>query len=138
MAPIKIGIIGYGFSAKCFHIPFILPNPDLKVHAFLQRAAAPKDKSAVSGWGHCTVDFPEAKHYRTADDFFADPDIDLVIICTHAHEEFIERALTTGKHGTVPIRRFHSAISDSNLTRRQLWSRNPSLPPVQLQTSSLL
>ncbi|KAJ9150626.1 Scyllo-inositol 2-dehydrogenase (NADP(+)) [Coniochaeta hoffmannii] len=101
MAPIKIGIIGYGFSAKCFHIPFILPNPDLKVHAFLQRAAAPKDKAAVSGWGHCTVDFPEVKHYRTADDFFADPDIDLVIICTHAHEEFIERALTTGKHVVV-------------------------------------
>jgi predicted dehydrogenase len=99
MAPIKVGIIGYGFSTKCFHLPFILPNNDLQVHAFLQRAEAPKDKSAASGWGHCTIDFPDAKHYRTADEFFADSEIELVIVCSHAHEEFVERGLNTGKHG---------------------------------------
>lgn len=99
MAAIKLGIIGYGFSAKCFHLPFILGNPDLEVHAFLQRAAAPEDKSKAREWGHCTVDYPETKHYRTPDDFFADPEIELVIVCTHAHEELVERALTAEKHG---------------------------------------
>lgn len=100
MAPIKLGIIGYGFSAKCFHLPFILGNPDLEVHAFLQRKPAPEDPSKVEGWGHCTVDFPKAKHYRTADEFFADGEIEVVIVCTHAHEEFVEQALNAGKHGT--------------------------------------
>jgi hypothetical protein len=41
MAPINVGFIGYGFSTKCFHLPFIIPNPDLEVYAFLQRAAHP-------------------------------------------------------------------------------------------------
>jgi len=98
-APIKVGIIGYGFSTKCFHLPFILPNPELVVYAFLQRAAGPGD---AKRWGHCTVDFPDAKHYRTADDFFADNDIELVVICTHNHYEFVERALNAGKHGQSP------------------------------------
>ncbi|KAB5581132.1 hypothetical protein GE09DRAFT_1085160 [Coniochaeta sp. 2T2.1] len=98
MAPIKVGIIGYGFATKCFHLPFILPNPDLRVYAFLQRAEAPAKGSTASGWGHCTVDFPEAKHYRTPDDFFSDAQIDLVIVATPNHEEFVERSLNAGKH----------------------------------------
>jgi predicted dehydrogenase len=66
------------------------------VHAFLQRAAGPQD---AKKWGHCTVAFPEAKHYRTADEFFADAEIELVVICSHDHEEFVRRALEAGKHG---------------------------------------
>lgn len=95
MAPLKVGLMGYGFSTKSFHLPFILPNPDLKVHAFLQRAEA-QGKA-----GHCTVDYPHAKHYRTAEDFFADSEIDLVIVCTQhdSHADFAERALLAGKHG---------------------------------------
>ena len=97
MAPIKVGIVGYGFSARCFNLPYILPNPDLQVYAFLQRAAPPGDP--VHAKAHCTVDFPEAKHYRTADEFFADSEIELVVVCTHSHEEFVERALNAEKHG---------------------------------------
>jgi predicted dehydrogenase len=40
---IRVGLMGYGFSTKCFHLPYILPNPDLEVYAFLQRAAAPEN-----------------------------------------------------------------------------------------------
>lgn len=102
MAPIKVGLMGFGFSTKSFHLPFILPNPDFKVHAILQRAQAPSDKSGVEPGKHCTVDYPDAKHYQTADEFFADPNTDLVIVCTHhdTHAEFAEKALLAGKHGT--------------------------------------
>ena len=100
MAPIKVGIVGYGFSTKCFHLPYILPNPDLAVHAFLQRAPAPTTPSdPLPKWGHCTLDFPAAKHYRTPGEFFADAEIELVVVCTGAHEEFVEGALKAGKHG---------------------------------------
>ncbi|EGP84071.1 uncharacterized protein MYCGRDRAFT_48601 [Zymoseptoria tritici IPO323] len=103
MPPIRVGVIGYGSSAKVFHLPYILPNPDLQVHAFLQRAEAPADKTNVEPGNHCTVDYPEAKHYRTPEDFFADQDIDLVVVCaahdTHAH--FAELALVSGKHVIV-------------------------------------
>jgi predicted dehydrogenase len=103
MAPINVGLIGYGFSTKSFHLPFILPNPFLKVHAFLQRAPAPPKNSSIEKGKHCTVDFPEAKHYQTADEFFADEDIEVVIVCTHhdTHAEFAERALRAGKHGMI-------------------------------------
>ncbi|KAL2255655.1 hypothetical protein VTK26DRAFT_2938 [Humicola hyalothermophila] len=102
--PIKVGIVGYGFATKCFHLPHILPNPELEVYAFLQRAAPPLDPSQEPPrWGHCTVDFPRAKHYRTADDFFADAAIELVVVCTggNTHGEFAERALRAGKHVVV-------------------------------------
>ncbi|KAH8899942.1 oxidoreductase [Thozetella sp. PMI_491] len=103
MAPIKVGIVGYGFSTNCFHLPFILPNPELHVHAFLQRAPAPADPAykGKKGFGHCTIDFPEVKHYQTAEEFFADPEIELVIICSHSHEELAEAALEAGKHVVV-------------------------------------
>lgn len=103
MAPIKVGIIGYGFSTKCFHLPFILPNPDLALHAFLQRRPASEAKDLK--WGHCTVDFPDVKHYITTSEFFADADIELVIILTRdgSHGEFIEGALNAGKHGEYKL-----------------------------------
>lgn len=101
MASINIGFVGYGWSTKTFHLPFILPNPDLKVYAFLQRAPAPSGKSSVEAGKHCTVDYPDAKHYQTADEFFADESIELVIVATQhdTHAEFAERALLAGKHG---------------------------------------
>lgn len=101
MAPIKVGLMGYGASTKYFHLPFILPNADLEVCAFLQRAEAPTEKTGVEAGKHCTVDYPNAKHYRTADDFFADSEIELVIVCTSSdnHAEFAEKAMRNGKHG---------------------------------------
>jgi len=96
----NVGIIGYGFSTTCFHLPFILPNPSLKLHAFLQRAAAPTGGSAEKG-KHCKVDYPDVKHYQTAEDFFSDEEMDVVIVCSHGdtHADFAERAMRAGKHG---------------------------------------
>jgi hypothetical protein len=96
---VKVGIIGYGGSARIYHLPYILPVKDLEVYAFLQRAAAPE--SSEKPGNHCTIDFPEAKHYRNEEDFFADEVIELVIVCTHTdtHASFAEKALNAGKHG---------------------------------------
>ncbi|KAF3118204.1 hypothetical protein TWF569_003697 [Orbilia oligospora] len=103
MAPLNVGFVGYGFATRCFHLPYILPNPDLNVYAFLQRAEAPPAGSSVEKGKHCTIDYPQAKHYRTAEEFFADPNIDLVIVCTHhdSHFEFAEKSLLAGKHVVV-------------------------------------
>lgn len=99
MAPIKVGLLGYGFSTKCFHLPFILPNPEFEVVAFLQRKDPPEDKSQTGV--HCTIDHPKAKWHQKAEDFFADKNIDLVIVCTghSSHFDFAKQALEAGKHG---------------------------------------
>lgn len=101
-SPVKVGFVGYGGSAKNFHLPYIVPNSNLEVYAFLQRAEAPADPASAAAGSHCTVDFPKAKHHRTADAFFADPNIELVIVCSHtdSHGEFAEKGLLAGKHGT--------------------------------------
>lgn len=82
MAPIKVGLMGYGSSTKIFHLPYILPNPDLSVVAFLQRAEAPSNPEKVEPGVHCTVDFPKARHYRTLEDFLGDGEVELVVVCT--------------------------------------------------------
>jgi predicted dehydrogenase len=103
MAPIKVGIVGYGFAAKNFHIPFISAIPDYEIIAILQRAEAPANPELSPKGFHCTVDFPGIKHYRSADDFFADSEIAFVVVATQTdtHALFGEMALTAGKHGTV-------------------------------------
>jgi len=55
----------------------------------------------VKAGTHCTVDYPDAKHYSTAEEFFADPKIDLVIVNSHTdtHAKFAEQTLKAGKHG---------------------------------------
>lgn len=101
MPPIQVAVLGYGFAAKNFHLPFILANPDYEVIAILQRAEAPADASSVAKGTHCTVDFPHVTHYRKADDLFANKEIDFVVVATHAdtHASFAEQALRAGKHG---------------------------------------
>ena len=101
MTPIKVGIIGYGFSTKCFHVPFISVHPDLEIVAFVQRSEAPKDPGSAQPGSHCTVDHPSVKHYRSVDQLVADPDVDLVIVCsqTDSHAPYAEQALNAGKHG---------------------------------------
>ncbi len=103
MSPIKVGVVGYGGSAKNFHLPFISAIPDYEVVAILQRAEAPANPASAPKGSHCTVDFPKVKHYRTAEDFFADSSIDFVVVATHTdtHASFATQALTAGKHGAL-------------------------------------
>jgi predicted dehydrogenase len=101
MAPIKVGVIGYGFAAKNFHLPFLNALPDYEVVAILQRAEAPADAGSVAKGTHCTVEFPGVKHHRTAEAFFANSDIEFVVVASHAdtHVLFAGQALKAGKHG---------------------------------------
>ncbi|KAF4981156.1 hypothetical protein FZEAL_2990 [Fusarium zealandicum] len=103
MAPIKVGIVGYGFAAKNFHIPFISAIPDYEIIAILQRSEAPADPSTAPKGSHCTVDWPQVRHYTTADAFFADSDIALVVVATHTdtHALFGEKAVRAKKHVIV-------------------------------------
>jgi predicted dehydrogenase len=99
--PIKLGICGFGGSTNVYNLPYILPNPSLKIHAFLQRAAA--DAPNPGRFGHCTSKYPSAKHYRTPESFFADADIELVLVLTGhtSHFTLAKQALEADKHVLV-------------------------------------
>ncbi len=87
--PIKTAVLGYGFSAKTFHIPFItsLPEFDLVAISSSQREAV------IDAW-------PTVQHYITADELLEHSDAELVIITApnEVHFSLAKNALENNKH----------------------------------------
>lgn len=91
----NVGVIGYGFSAKIFHIPFVQAVPDFKLYAIVQRTPKPNDDAEK--------DHPGIKSYRSADDLVKDEAVDVVVVTTapDSHVALTKLALEAGKHGTT-------------------------------------
>lgn len=89
------GIIGYGLSAKIFHIPFINDSAQFQLHAIVQRTPKPEDDASK--------DWPEAKIYRSADELIADKDVGVVVVTTapNSHADLATKAMKAGKHVLV-------------------------------------
>lgn len=98
----NVGVVGYGFSAKIFHIPFVAQVPELKLYAVVQRSPKPDDNAEH--------DHPGIKSYRSAEDMVQDPAVDVVIVTTapDSHFALCRLALEAGKHGGC-----HRHISNS-------------------------
>jgi predicted dehydrogenase len=89
----NIGLIGYGFSAKIFHIPFIHHVPELNLYAIVQRTPKPDDDAEKDNAG--------VKVYRSVADMLVDEKVDAVVVTTapDQHFELAKMALEAGKHG---------------------------------------
>ncbi len=90
----KCGIIGYGMSAKVFHIPLIEAVEELKLYAIVQRSPKPNDDAEK--------DHPGIRTYRSSEEMVKDPAVDVVIVTTtpETHFDLTKLALEGGKHGT--------------------------------------
>ncbi|KAI5468051.1 hypothetical protein BGZ63DRAFT_410810 [Mariannaea sp. PMI_226] len=88
----NVGIVGYGLSAKVFHIPFIAETPQFKLYSIVQRS--PKEGNSAPN------DYPDIKHYTQYQDLVADPNVDLIVVGTPPdnHFELTKAALENGKH----------------------------------------
>lgn len=82
-------------SAKVFHIPLIQVTPAFTLHSIVQRTPKPNDDASK--------DHPTAKIYHSADEMFADPSIDVIVVTTtpDTHFTFTKQALESGKHAIV-------------------------------------
>ncbi|RJE25235.1 hypothetical protein PHISCL_02448 [Aspergillus sclerotialis] len=91
----NVGVVGYGFSAKTFHIPFVQQVPELNLYAVVQRTPKPDDDAEK--------DHPGIKSYRSTEDMVKDSAVDVVIITTapDSHFELAKLALESGKHVVV-------------------------------------
>ncbi|KAI1110601.1 hypothetical protein F5Y14DRAFT_428614 [Nemania sp. NC0429] len=93
----NVGVIGYGMSAKIFHIPFIAATPSFfKLHSILQRNPQPTSSAPA--------DYPEGvQHFRSAEPFLADAALDVVVLTTtpDTHFALTAQALRAGKHVLV-------------------------------------
>lgn len=88
----NVGVVGYGLSAKIFHIPFVKEVPELKLYAVVQRTPKPDDDAEK--------DHPGIKSYRSTEDMVKDAAVDAVIITTapDSHYQLTKLALESGKH----------------------------------------
>lgn len=91
----NVSVIGYGLSAKVFHIPFVAATKNLKLHSILQRKPS-EGNSAPE-------DHPEVKHYTSFDSLLQDSEIDLVVLSTppNTHFEQAKQVIESGKHVLV-------------------------------------
>ncbi|OCK74728.1 putative NAD binding Rossmann fold oxidoreductase [Lepidopterella palustris CBS 459.81] len=90
----NVAIIGYGLSAKIFHIPF-LSSPTFKLYGIVQRTPNPDSDPSK--------DFPGTKVWRTSDAMLADAAVDIVVVTTlpDSHFSLTKAALEAGKHVIV-------------------------------------
>ncbi|EJD50509.1 NAD binding Rossmann fold oxidoreductase [Auricularia subglabra TFB-10046 SS5] len=96
MAPIRVAVLGVGFSANVFQIPFILALPEVyKLHTILERKATAEKSVARDKYGHLDI-----KVVTDISDVTGDPEVDLVVVSVkdHAHYDYSKRALLAGKH----------------------------------------
>lgn len=94
--PFNVAIIGYGMSAKVFHIPLVLALPDqFKLYGIVQRTPKPHDSASE--------DHPGVKTWNSADDMFKDADVDVVIVTSTPEHHYAQTksALEAGKHVVV-------------------------------------
>ncbi|WP_330961114.1 oxidoreductase [Photobacterium sp. 53610] len=88
-APVKTAVVGYGFSAKTFHLPFIQALPALELTAI-----SSSQQAAVQ------TDLPGITCYGDADTMLVESDAELVIITApnDVHFRLAKLALENGKH----------------------------------------
>ena len=86
---IKVGLVGFGISAKVFHAPFITSLPEYELISVVERTK--NDSQQL---------YPTVKVVRTIDELLADSSIDLVVITTpnETHLPYTLRTLQAHKH----------------------------------------
>lgn len=98
----NVGLIGYGVSARTYHIPLINGCPGLRVHSVVQRMPAPRGLLVEKEQeAHVAIDYPGIKHYQHTSELLADENVDLVVLATptFTHYELAKQAIEANKHG---------------------------------------
>ncbi len=91
-APLRVGLLGYGYAGKTFHAPLLSAVPDLALVA-----VASSDPAKVH------ADWPGVAVHAAPADLIARDDIDLVVIATpnDTHHPLARDALRAGRHVVV-------------------------------------
>ncbi|MBL7699877.1 MAG: oxidoreductase [Chitinophagaceae bacterium] len=89
MRRIKTGVVGYGKSAKVFHIPFLSTMNEFEITKVMERHGEESKKK-----------LPGITVAKTFDEFVGDDDTELIVITTpnDTHFDYASRAMRAGKH----------------------------------------
>jgi predicted dehydrogenase len=88
----NLALLGYGFVGRVFHAPLIAHTPGLRLHTIV---SSRHDAAAAA--------YPQARIVADAQQAFADPQIDAVVVATpnQTHAPLALAALAQGKHVLV-------------------------------------
>ena len=89
MRRIKTGVVGYGKSAKVFHIPFLSTMNEFQITKVLERHAEESKKK-----------LPGITVAKTFDELIGDDETELIVVTTpnDTHFDYASRAMKAGKH----------------------------------------
>jgi scyllo-inositol 2-dehydrogenase (NADP+) len=92
MRKLKTGIVGYGKSAKVFHIPFLSNMDEFEITAVLERHGEESKKQ-----------LPGIRVAKTIEELVKGGDTELIVITTpnDTHLDYASKALKAGKHVVV-------------------------------------
>ncbi len=92
MTTLNVGLIGFGLSGRYFHAPFLSVNPRFKLKTVVERS-----KNEAQDFD------PSIVNARSVEELLADPEIDLVFVCTpnDTHFPYAMDALENGKHVVI-------------------------------------
>ena len=90
--PIRVGVIGFGFVSKVFHVPLLQATDGYRITVV--SSSRPAEVSAV---------LPDADVVSRPEQLTAHPDVDLVVIATpnETHAPFAEMAMRAGRNVVV-------------------------------------
>ncbi|THG96310.1 hypothetical protein EW026_g5505 [Hermanssonia centrifuga] len=109
---INVAVLGTGFSATVFHIPYILSLPNIyTLHTIYERRATPDHSVGREKYGHLGV-----KIATTLEEVLDDPEVHLVVVTTKdpVHYELSKKSLSAGKHVVLekPVTATSSEVRD--------------------------
>ena len=112
--PINTAVIGYGISARVFHLPFLSTLPHYNITTILERSKSDSRSQ-----------FPNASIARTIEEVLADPSVELVVITTpnETHFPYAKKSLEAGKHVVVE-KPFTNTSEEARLLVNMASSKN--------------
>ena len=116
--------IGFGKSTTRYHLPYVLNRKDSwHVAHIFRRRAKPEEQSPQYSHIHFTSDLDEVLN---------DPQVKLVVVCTHAdsHFEYAKRALEAGKNVLVE-KPFTPTLEEANTLFALANSKGLTVTPYQ-------
>ncbi|KAI8319506.1 oxidoreductase domain-containing protein [Martensiomyces pterosporus] len=90
--PIKVGVVGFGMSARVFHCPLLCSNNNYELVAVVERhGAKSQDK------------YPRVRVVKSIDELISIPEIELVVVTTpnDTHVPYAKKILQAGKNCVV-------------------------------------
>ncbi|MEE8659770.1 hypothetical protein CGLAMM_00255 [Acetobacteraceae bacterium EV16G] len=90
--PLKMGVIGFGYVGRVFHLPYIEATEGLALHAI----CSSREDDVRNA-------YPDVKIFNTAEALCADDALKVIVIASpnETHRPFAEMALRAGKHVVI-------------------------------------